>query len=128
METKKQKLSAIKAELEKNCSSKGFVKNIDNVFFTFDQYACVLRDVVYYNSLLYELDFEVLSLDSKYFVGSQEHAESLKEAFGGTVKRSEFAAYYRNPRNLYIWEKAVDHTDNEIISFEDAAKVIFCIL
>ena len=107
MKTKKEKLAAIKAELESSCSLNGYIKNIGKVFFSLNGGACVLRDVVYHRSLAHGIDFELLSLDGQYFAGSKAHAEALKEAFGGTVKPSEYCFLAQNSREIYIWEKSV---------------------
>ena len=133
METKKEKIAAIKAELERNCCGRNaFVKNIGKVFFSMNGGACVLRDVVYYRSIAHGLEFELLSLDGQYFAGSKEHAEALKQAFGGRVYPSEFCAYAQNPRELYIWEKRVNwelrdgfHINPNPLNYEEAVEAIF---
>ena len=64
MNTKKEKIAAIKAELEHNaCGKNAFVKNVGKVFFTYLDAGCVLRDVVYYGSRRHGLEFEVLSFN-----------------------------------------------------------------
>ena len=133
MKTKKEKLAAIKAELENNmCGSEAFVKNVGKVFFTYLDAGCVLRDVVYYGSIRHGIDFEVLSLDAQYFVGTKEHADALKETFGGSVSTSEFLHLATNPRELYIWSKRPEYvllngcwTNPNPISFEEAVEAIF---
>ena len=132
MKTKKEKISAIKAELEQNlCGPDAFVKNVGKVFFTYLDRACVLRNEVYYGSLRHEMAFEVLALDAQYFVGTKEHANALKEAFGGSVRPSECCYYAENPRELYIWEKNPKYvlngtwTNPNPIPFEEAVEAIF---
>lgn len=133
MNTKKEKIAAIKAELEHNaCGKNAFVKNVGKVFFTYLDAGCVLRDVVYYGSCRHGLEFEVLSLDAQYFVGTKEHAYALQEAFGGSVYASEFCHLAENPRELYIWEKRPDYallngfwTNPNPITFEEAVEAIF---
>ena len=105
METKKQKIEAIRKELLSSVNPDGFVKNIGKVFFSLYGGACVLRDVVYHLGQRYGLEFELLSLDGQYFAGSKEHAEALQEAFGGEVYPSEYCSLAENARELYIWEK-----------------------
>lgn len=122
--TKKQQLAEIREELERNGGHQCWVKNIGKVFFSMYGGACVLRDVVYYSSLRHGVDFEVLSLDSHYFVGSKEHAKALQEAFGGEVERSEFFAYAENPRDLYIWKKGGKYP-TEPLDYEEAVEAIF---
>ena len=132
---KKEKLLAIKNCLSRGLMSGGFVKNVDNVFFTFLDCGCVLRDVVYYDSIRYGLDFEALSLDSQYFVGSREHAEALKEYYGGRVYASEYCHVARAPRELWIWEAPIlpkyrgEHNVNlNPMDYEEAMAVIFNIV
>lgn len=101
---KKQKLAAIKQEFEQGMYTNGKVENIGAVFFLYHTGACVLRDVVYYRSQHYDLEFETLCMTSSYFVGTKAHAEALLEAFGGRVYPSEYCALAENARELYIWE------------------------
>ncbi len=130
--TKKERLAAVRAELEKSVMGNGFVKNVGKVFFNKGATGYVLRDVVYHGSIRYGIEFELLSLDGWYFAGSKDHAEALKEAFGGRVYPSEFCHLYKNARELYIWEKDVkwqnvgDHYINPMpIEFEEAVEAIF---
>ena len=59
MNTKKEKIAAIKAELEQSiCRAEGYVKNVGKVFFTYLGGSCVLRDKVYYGSLRHGIEFE----------------------------------------------------------------------
>ena len=129
---KREKLSAIKSELSRGLMSGGFVKNIGNVFFRQNDAGCVLRDLVYYGSLRHGLDFEVMSLDAWYFVGSREHAELLQVAFGGNIGRTEYCSIAENPRELWYWDKKIpseylsEHGSNlHPISYEDAVKTLF---
>lgn len=101
---KKQILATIKQEFEHGMYSIGKVENIGSVFFLYHTGACVLRDVVYYRSLHYGLEFETLCMTSSYFVGTKAHAEALKEALGGRSYPSEYCALAENARELYIWE------------------------
>ena len=130
MKTKKEKLQEIKKEFEYGCAPAGFVKNVGKTFFVLYGNACVLRDVVYYGSLRHELEFEVLSLDGQYFAGSKEHAEALKEAFGGKVYPSEYCYLAENPRELYIWEKPITYPEGcrhnpNPMDFDEAVEAIF---
>lgn len=104
IKTKKEKLAAIREELGRGVPPNGYIKNIGSVFFRCYDGGCVLRDVVYYGSIRHGLEFEVLAMDSSYFVGSQEHAKALKTAFGGKIYPSEHCYYASNPRELWIWE------------------------
>lgn len=129
---KKEKLAAIKAELQSGLMSGGFVKNIGNVFFRQNDSGCVLRDLVYYGSIRHGLDFELMSLDAWYFIGSREHAELLQDAFGGTIGRTEYCAVAENPRELWYWDKKIPSaylgergTNLHPISYEDAVKALF---
>lgn len=104
LKEKKAKLAAIREEFERGMAPAGYVKNIGTVFFTCYDSACVLRDVVYYGSIRHGLEFEVLAMDSSYFVGSRTHAEALKAAFGGTTCETEYCHLTSNPQDLWIWE------------------------
>ena len=104
LKEKKAKLTAIRKEFERGMAHAGYVKNIGTVFFTCYGSACVLRDVVYYDSIRYGLEFEVLAMDCSYFVGSQEHAKALKAAFGGIAYETEYCHQASNPRDLWAWE------------------------
>lgn len=128
MNTKKEKIAAIKAELEQSlCVPEAFVKNVGKVFFTYLDGSCVLRAKVYNEILRHDFEFEVLSLDSQYFVGTKEHAYALQEAFGGSVKPSEYCYLAENPRELYIWESPDYGISTNInpIPFEKAVEAIF---
>ncbi len=80
------------------------VENIGTMFFVSKSCGGVLRDAVFYGSRRYGLEFEVLILDSSYFVGSKEHALALKEALGGKAYETEFCHIAENPRELWAWE------------------------
>ena len=82
----------------------GKVENIGTIFFLYYTGACVLRDVVYYRSLHYGIQFETLCMTSSYFIGSKAHAEALFQAFGGKMYATEFCALAENARELYAWE------------------------
>lgn len=132
---KKQKLEAIKDELSRGLMSDGFVRNIDNVFFRQYDAGCVLRDLVYYGSIRHGLDFEVLSLDAWYFVGSYEHAKLLQCTFGGSIGRTEYCSVAENPRELWYWDKPVPveylskhGTNVHPLSFEDAFNALFMVV
>ena len=60
LKEKKQKLAEIKEEFEYGMFPNGKVENIGTIFFLYYTGACVLRDVVYYRSLHYGLEFETL--------------------------------------------------------------------
>lgn len=101
---KQQKLNAIKQEFQHSMSHNGKVENVGTVFFLYYAGACVLRDVVYYRSIHHGLLFETLCMTSSYFVGSKEHAESLKEAYGGTIYSTEYSYLAKNSQELWVWE------------------------
>lgn len=101
LEEKKQKLAEISEKLK--CGF-GRVENIGSVFFLYHTGACVLRDVVYYHSKRCGVEFESLCMTSSYFIGSKEHAEALKEAYGGEAYPTEYCFLAENARNLYAWE------------------------
>ena len=101
---KKQKLAEIKEEFEYGMFPNGKVENIGTIFFLYYTGACVLRDVVYYRSLHYGIQFETLCMTSSYFIGSKTHAEALFQAFGGKMYATEFCALAENARELYAWE------------------------
>ena len=128
MNTKKEKIAAIKAELEQSiCRAEGYVKNVGKVFFTYLGGSCVLRDKVYYGSLRHGIEFEILSLDAQYFAGSKEHAYALQEAFGGSVKPSRYCYLAENHRELYIWagpDYGISTNPNPIL-YEEAVEAIF---
>lgn len=120
--TRKMKIQAIKEELGYAVGARGFVKNVGKVFFRLYDCGCVLRDVVYYGSIRHKFEFELLSLDGYYFAGSKEHAEALREAFGGRVYPSEYCFVAENARELYIWE-GKKHA--EPLDFDEAVDAIF---
>jgi len=129
---RREKLAAIKAELSRGLMSGGFVKNIGNVFFRQNDAGCVMRDLVYYGSLRHGLDFEMMSLDAWYFVGSYEHAKLLQCAFGGSIGRTEYCSVAENPRELWYWDKQIPseylskHGYNvHPISYDDAVAAMF---
>ena len=124
MKTKKQKLQEVREYLSANVSyPNGFVKNVGKIFFMKYHYGCVMRDLVYYNSLRYDLDFELLALDWHLFVGTKAHAKALKEAFGGTVSRTEYCDWPENARELYIWQIA--HRQGSCMDLDEAIEAIF---
>lgn len=132
---KKEKLETIKRELSYSLLSGGFVKNIGNVFFRQYDCGCVLRDLVYYGSIRYGLDFELMSLDDWYFVGSREHAELLKATFGGDIGRTEYCSVAKNPRELWYWDKPIPRaylnergTNTRPLSYETAVEVLFMVV
>ena len=125
LQDKKSRLSVVKSELSHNIMQpNGFIKNIGKVFFTLNDGGWVLRDVVFYGSKRHGINFEVLSLDGKYFVGSKEHAAALFNAFGGKYYPSEYCYIADDPRDLWIWtgEKTSNNTP---ISMEDAQVALF---
>jgi len=79
-------------------------ENIGTMFFVRKDYGSVLRDVVFYGSRRYGLEFEVLMLNSSYFIGSKEHALALQEALGGKAYQTEYCFIAENPRELWGWE------------------------
>ena len=91
LKEKKQKLAEIKEEFEYGMFQNGKVENIGTIFFLYYTGACVLRDVVYYRSLHYGIQFETLCMTSSYFIGSKMYA-------------TEFCALAENARELYAWE------------------------
>lgn len=132
---RKEKLAAIKKSLSLGLMSGGYVKNIGNVFFRMYDCGCVLRDVVYYGSIRYGLDFELLSLDGQYFAGSKEHAEALQEHYGGRAYPSEYCHVANNPRELWIWElpilpenRCARGTNTKPMDYDEAVAVLFDIV
>jgi len=132
---RKEKLAAIKESLSRGLMSDGFVKNVCNVFFRFNDCGSVLRDEVYYGSLFHGLEFELLSLDGQYFAGSHEHAEALLEYYGGRIYRSEYCHLAQDPRELWIWEKDIlpenrgEHGTNlKPLDYDEAVRVLFDIV
>lgn len=122
LETKKQRLVAVKKELEQSVFSDGWVVNVGNVFFVMKKRACVLRDVVYYRSLVNGIEFEVLDLEHQYFVGSKGHAMALFNAFGGRYFPSDHCFLAENPRDLWIWMQPENKGPMEL---EDAKIALF---
>lgn len=129
---RKEKLMAIKEDLSRGLLTDGFVKNIGNVFFRLYDCGCVLRDVVYYVSKRHGLEFELLSLDGQYFAGSREHAEALKEHYGGKAYPSEYCNLAKDARELWIWElpvlpenRTIRGINKEPLDFNEAAAVLF---
>lgn len=132
---KKEKLAAIKENLSRGLMTGGFVKNVGNVFFRLNDCGCVLRDVVYYSSIRYGLEFELLSLDGQYFAGSKEHAEALQEHYGGRIYPSEYCHVAENPRELWIWELPVSAENRDLcqintkpMDYDEAVAVLFDIV
>ncbi|MBQ4400459.1 MAG: hypothetical protein II830_04115 [Alphaproteobacteria bacterium] len=132
---RKEKLAAIKESLSRGLMSDGFVKNVGNVFFRMSDCGCVLRDVVYYSSIRYGLDFELLSLDGQYFAGSKEHAETLQDHYGGRVYPSEYCHVANNPRELWIWELPIPSENLDLcgsntkpMDYDEAVAVLFDIV
>ena len=128
---RKEKLAAIKDSLSRGLMTGGFVKNVGNVFFRLN----VLRDVVYYSSIRYGLEFELLSLDGQYFAGSKEHAEALQEHYGGRIYPSEYCHLAKNPRELWIWELPVPYENRDLcqnntkpMDYDEAVAVLFDIV
>lgn len=101
---KKAKLAGIKQEFERAMNQNGRVENIGTMFFLYYGGACVLRDGVYYGSIRYELEYEVLNMTTSYFVGSKAHAEALQEALGGKCYPTEYCYLAEGARELYAWE------------------------
>ena len=62
------RLAEIKEEFEYGMFQNGKVENIGTIFFLYYTGACVLRDVVYYRSLHYGIQFETLCMTSSYFM------------------------------------------------------------
>ena len=114
---KKSKINAVKALLSTYLHHEGaYVKNIGKTFFINGMDSCVMRDVVYYQGKKIGLEFELLSLDWKYFVGTQEKANALKNAFGGVVQKTEYACLAEGARDLYSWDapetmKSIDYDE-----------------
>lgn len=128
---KKERLSQIKESLSRGLFRGGFVKNIGSVFFRYKDCGCVQRDVVYYGSLRYGLEFELLSLDGQYFCGSKEHAQALEEHYGGKAYPSEFCNVAKNPRELWIWELPIlpenrsNGENKKPLDYNEAVSVLF---
>ena len=101
---KRKKIAQVRQELELSTAQSGFVKNIGTTFFTLKQNSCVLRDFVYNKVLKLGIDFEVLALDSQYFVGTKDHASKLLDAYGGRMYPAECNYYAENAKALYVWE------------------------
>ncbi len=129
IKTKKEKLAAIREELQYGIAPIGYVKNIGSVFFSCYGGACVLRDVVYYGSIRHGIEFEVLAMDSSYFVGSKAHAEALKTAFGGKAYATEYCHMASNPRELWAWEGPLRddqlHRYASPLDYEEAVAALF---
>ncbi len=97
-------LSKVKTDLEFSTKQSGFVKIVENTFFTFKQNPCILRDFVYNKIIKHNVDFEILAVDKQNFVGSKEHAEKLLHAYGGRVYPAECNYLAVNAKALYVWE------------------------
>ncbi len=123
MKTRKQKIQEVKNFLNDRISPNGFVKNVGKTFFVKYLTACVMRDVVYFNSVRNDWDFELLALDWYYFVGTRAHAKALKEAFGGTVSSTEYCDRPENARELYTWQRA--HHQGSCMDLDEAIEAIF---
>lgn len=84
----------VKRDLEKSVSPKGCVSNIDTVFMlrqTAHLSEKEFVDTVYYEILKSGIDFELLSLDLRLFVGSRIHAEALQETLGGVIENTGYS-------------------------------------
>lgn len=123
MKTKKQKIQEVREYLSANVSPNGFVKNVGKTFFVKYLTGCVMRDVVYFNSVRNDWDFELLALDWHLFIGTKAHAEALKEAFGGTVSPTEYCDWPENARELYTWQIA--HQQGSCMDLDEAIEAIF---
>ena len=98
---KKEALDFAKARLSQGFSE---VNNYGKIFICRGCYGCVLRDVIYYIYKDIGLSVEVLSLEVgyAYFVGTKEHAEDLKEAFGGQLEKSD-TSYFASTPEYEAW-------------------------
>lgn len=101
---KREKLSEIKQDFERNMGQNSRIENIGTMFFLYYPGACVLRDAVYCVSKRNKLEFEALSMTSSYFIGSKAHAEALQEALGGKCYPTEYCYLAEGARELYAWE------------------------
>ena len=118
-----EKINAVKAALSEYLhQDDSYVKNIGKMFFINGMDSCVMRDVVYYRGQHIELDFELLSMDWRYFVGSKKKAMALKEYFGGNVFMTEYACLDEDARDLYSWEAP---KEVETLDYDEVVNVLF---
>lgn len=118
---KKEALEFVKARLF-NCFKN--VNNYGKIFICRDSYGCVLRDVIYFLYKETRLAAEVFHIGENkfgnyaYFVGSKEHAEALRDEFGGTLEKSDTSFFAKTPE-YEAWTLEVKlselPTDQEIL-------------
>ena len=125
LKEKKQKLAEIKEEFEYGMFPNGKVENIGTIFFLYYTGACVLRDVVYYRSLHYGIQFETLCMTSSYFIGSKTHAEALFQAFGGKMYATEFYAWEGPKRQQQCEEIHRRGFTSEPLDLEEVKMALF---
>ena len=101
--TRKEILAQIQEELSFGLNTNGYCKRVGNIFFRAGHSGCVQRDVVYYGSKRYGLNFEIVAMDWSYFTGTKNHALALQEAFGGRAYPSEYVSCV-DGMDLWIWE------------------------
>ena len=104
MKTKKEKLRDVKQELQKSCPNTGYVKQCGDVFFRLYDYGCVMTDLVYSMSVRVGVDFNLLSMDGYFFVGTLEYAKLLQSKYGGRVCSTVYSSYAENAKDLWTWE------------------------
>lgn len=120
LQTKKERLSLVKAALEKIFRK---VENVGSVFFVSEGSGCVLRDVVFSRSQSIGLEFEVLDLDGKpYYAGTKEHASALFNAFGGSYSPSEYCHSMTHHMNLWTWTAP---EELQVLDADDAKAALF---
>lgn len=122
---KKSKINAVKALLSTylhHDHEGAYVKNIGKTFFINGMDSCVMRDVVYYQGKKIGLEFELFSINWRYFVGTKEKAMALKDAYGGTVEKTEYACLAEGARDLYSWDAPTTMTE---IDYDEVVDVMF---
>ena len=122
METKRELLRKVKKELEKNCFKSGYVKQCGDVFFILHYNGCITADLVYSMSMRFGVDFNLLSLDEYYFVGTLEYAKLLQYKYGGRVQSTVYSSYVKDAKDLWTLKSIKMPTP---INYEEAFELLF---
>lgn len=92
-----KQLSIAECELKKMLGDDCPMVNVGKLFIAFKPSLRWSRKQFYEAVSKSELDLELFVVDKKYFIGTEEHADALKDAFGGKVEK-ESVIFHNEPR------------------------------
>lgn len=123
---KTQNLSTADRELQKALGQQCEIVNIGSLFIAYNPVLQWTTDCVRAASLESGMNIELAVLSKKFFIGTEEHALALKEAFGGTIEKDGMMCHlktHKKPKQYWVWKG--DMSDKKTLTLMMLSDALF---